>query len=249
MKLENKIIFITGATKGIGLELAKQLLAKNNTVIIGARNQKELDLISIEFEKINTLYFDVLNNENLSSISRIIEQEYGRLDVLINNAAVLNAGNFHEIDYSFEKIETEILTNIASPIKLTKVLLPLFSKQKQSAILNITSGVAYMPMPYLPVYSATKAALQSFTYSLRASLKNTNIKVFEALPPLVATQMTENMKGKAKDMKKITPNDCAKQIINGIEKENHTIHIGSSKSLYWGRRIFPKLVQNQLNKM
>lgn len=249
MKLENKIIFITGATKGIGLELAKQLLAKNNTVIIGARNQKELDLISIEFEKINTLYFDALNNENLSSISRIIEQEYGRLDVLINNAAVLNAGNFHEIDYSFEKIETEILTNIASPIKLTKVLLPLFSKQKQSAILNITSGVAYMPMPYLPVYSATKAALQSFTYSLRASLKNTNIKVFEAIPPLVATQMTENMKGKAKDMKKITPNDCAKQIINGIEKENHTIHIGSSKSLYWGRRIFPKLVQNQLNKM
>jgi hypothetical protein len=61
--------------------------------------------------------------------------------------------------------------------------------------------------------------------------------------------MTENMKGKAKDMKKITPNDCAKQIINGIEKENHTIHIGSSKSLYWGRRLFPKLVQNQLNKM
>jgi len=106
-----------------------------------------------------------------------------------------------------------------------------------------------MPMPYLPVYSATKAALQSFTYSLRASLKNTNIKVFEALPPLVATQMTENMKGKAKDMKKITPNDCAKQIINGIERENHTIHIGSSKSLYWGRRIFPKLAQNQLNKM
>lgn len=249
MKLENKIIFITGATKGIGLELAKQLLAKNNTVIIGARNQKELDLISIEFKNINTLYFDVLNNENLSSISRIIEQEYGRLDVLINNAAVLNAGNFTEIDYSFEKIETEILTNIASPIKLTKVLLPLFSKQSQSAIINITSGVAYMPMPYLPVYSATKAALQSFTYSLRASLKNTNIKVFEALPPLVATQMTENMKGKAKDMKKITPNDCAKQIINGIERENHTIHIGSSKSLYWGRRIFPKLAQNQLNKM
>lgn len=67
MKLENKIIFITGATKGIGLELAKQLLAKNNTVIIGARNQKELDLISLEFENINTLYFDVLNNENLSS--------------------------------------------------------------------------------------------------------------------------------------------------------------------------------------
>jgi uncharacterized oxidoreductase len=249
MKLENKIIFITGATKGIGLELAKQLLAKNNKVIIGGRNQKELDLISIEFDKINTLYFDVLNNESLTNISRIIEQEFGKVDVLINNAAVLNGGDFYETDYSFEKIETEILTNIASPIKLIKSLLSLLSIQKQSAIINITSGVAYMPMPYLPVYSATKAALQSFTYSLRASLINTNIKVFEALPPLVATQMTENMKGKAKDMKKITPNDCAKQIINGIEKDNYTIHIGSSKSLYWGRRLFPKLVQNQLNKM
>ena len=249
MKLENKIIFITGATKGIGLELAKQLLAKNNKVIIGGRNQKELDLISIEFDKISTLYFDVLNNESLTNISRIIEQEFGKVDVLINNAAVLNGGDFYETDYSFEKIETEILTNIASPIKLIKSLLSLLSIQKQSAIINITSGVAYMPMPYLPVYSATKAALQSFTYSLRASLINTNIKVFEALPPLVATQMTENMKGKAKDMKKITPNDCAKQIINGIEKDNYTIHIGSSKSIYWGRRLFPKLVQNQLNKM
>jgi uncharacterized oxidoreductase len=244
MKLENKIIFITGATKGIGFELAKQLLAKNNTVITGGRNQKELDIIALEFDNIYTLHFDVLNNESLSNISRIIEQQFGRLD-----ASVLNGGNFYETDYSFEKIETEILTNIASPVKLIKSLLPLLSIQKQSFIVNITSGVAYIPMPYLPVYSATKAALQSFTYSLRENLKNTNIKVFEALPPLVATQMTENMKGKAKEMKKITPNDCAKQIINGIEKENHTIHIGSSKSLYWGRRLFPKLVQNQLNKM
>jgi|LakMenEpi03Aug12_release.lakeMendotaPanAssembly.Ray.scaffolds.fasta_scaffold302200_2 uncharacterized oxidoreductase len=249
MKLENKIIFITGATKGIGFELAKRLLAKNNTVIIGGRNQKELDIIALEFDNIYTLHFDVLNNKSLSNISRIIEQQFGRLEVLVNNAAVLNGGNFYETDYSFEKIETEILTNIASPVKLIKSLLPLLSIQKQSVIVNITSGVAYMPMPYLPVYSATKAALQSFTYSLRANLKNTNIKVFEALPPLVATQMTENMKGKAKDMKKITPNDCAKQIINGIEKDNYTIHIGSSKSLFWGRRIFPKLVQTQLNKM
>jgi uncharacterized oxidoreductase len=249
MELQNKVIFITGATKGIGLELAKQLLAKNNTVIIGGRNQLELDKISNEFEKFDTLLFDVLDNKSMSSVCKSFEQEFGRIDVLINNAAVLNSGNFAETDFSFEKIETEILTNIASPIKLIKVFIPLLARQQHAAIVNITSGVAYMPMPSLPVYSATKSALQSFTYSLRANLRNTNIKVFEALPPLVATQMTENMPGKARNMKKISAEECARHIIKGIEKDNYTIHIGSSKSLFWGRRFFPRIVQKQLNKM
>jgi uncharacterized oxidoreductase len=163
MILKDKVILITGASKGIGFELAKQLLLKNNTVIIGGRNQLELDKISLNIEKIHTLLFDVLDNEIISEIGKSIKKKFGRLDILINNAAILNSGGFYETAYSFEKIETEILTNIASPIKITKVLLPLLIKETPSAIINITSGVAYLPMLSLPVYSATKAALQSFT--------------------------------------------------------------------------------------
>jgi uncharacterized oxidoreductase len=249
MIIKDKIIFITGASKGIGLELAKQLLLKNNRVIIGGRNQMELDQLSLHIDNIHTLFFDVLNNESISKIAEKIEKQFGRLDVLINNAAILNSGSFYETAYSFEKIETEILTNIASPIKLTKALLPLLIKESPSAVVNITSGVAYLPMPSLPVYSATKSALQSFTISLRENLADTNIKVFEALPPLVATSMTSNMNNNARDMKKMSAKECAKQIINGIEKENYTNNIGSSKSLFWGKRLFPKMVQKQLNKM
>jgi uncharacterized oxidoreductase len=249
MILRNKVIFITGASKGIGLELAKQLLLKQNIVIIGGRSQAALDTIVSEIKEIHTLLFDVLNNESIVEVSTTIVQKFGGLDVLINNAAILRSGSFLETAYSFEDIETEILTNIASPIKLTKMLLPLLKKEQPTAIVNITSGVAYLPMQSLPVYSATKAALQSFTISLRENLASTNIKVFEALPPLVATTMTVNMNNNASSMKKMPAMYCATLIIKGIEGDIYTNNIGSSKSLFWGKRLFPKFVLKQLNKL
>jgi uncharacterized oxidoreductase len=248
MKLINKIIFITGATKGIGFELAKQL-SPNNIVIIGGRNQQTLDKIKLKYTNIHTIYFDALSDENLLEIKNNLKNEFGKIDVLINNAAICNSYNFYESEFGFEKIETEIATNISSPIKVTKLFLPLLNQHTETAIVNITSGIAYLPMPNLPIYSATKAALQSFTISLRQSLSKTNVKVFEALPPLVDTQMTENLIGNGKNMKKITAEKCAAEIIKGIERNNYTIHIGSSKSLFWGSRLFPSIVQKQLNKM
>jgi uncharacterized oxidoreductase len=249
MELTNKIIFITGAAKGIGFELAKQLSAKGNTVIIGGRNSEVLDEIQVKFPAIETMVFDALNVQNLIKVSKDIEKKYGKLDVLFNNAAICNSYDFTTNKLDFNEIDTEICTNISSPIKLIKLFLPLLDNNTKTVIVNITSGVAYLPMHTLPVYSATKAALQSFTISLRVSLENTNIRVIEALPPLVATQMTENLIGKGKNMKKMTPEKCAFAIINGIEKEVETIRIGSSKSLFWGRRLFPSFVQKQINKM
>jgi uncharacterized oxidoreductase len=249
MKLNNKIIFITGAAKGIGFELAKQLAKLGNTVIIGARNQQLLDQIAANFVNIETIYFDALEDNNIIEVRNELQKRFGKIDMLINNAAVCNSYNFYQSILDFDKIDTEIATNISSPIKLTKSFLPLLDKKTETAIINITSGVAYLPMPNLPIYSATKAALQSFTISLRQSLEPTNINVFEVLPPLVATQMTENLIGNGKNMNKISPKDCAKQIIEGITKRNKTILIGSSKSLYWGSKFFPSVVQKQLNKM
>jgi uncharacterized oxidoreductase len=249
MRLENRIIFITGATKGIGFELAKLLSEKGNTVVVGGRNEPILSQINRDFPKLNTLYFDALDDENMKIVVKAFQSEYGKLDVLINNAAICNSYNFVENDVLFEDIDKEIMTNIASPIKLTKHFLPLLSQSNEAAIVNITSGVAYLPMRSIPVYSATKAALQSFTISLRESLLKTKIKVFEALPPLVDTQMTEKLIGNGKNMSKMSPQKCAENIIKGIEKNDFTIHIGSSKSLFWGSRFFPSFVQKQINKM
>ncbi|MFM2267872.1 MAG: hypothetical protein RL757_1313 [Bacteroidota bacterium] len=249
MKLKNKIIFITGATKGIGFALAKLLSEKGNTVVIGGRNEAVLAQLNKDFDDIKTVYFDALDDTNIQNIVNIFQNKYGKLDILINNAAICHSYDFVKNDVSFEEIAQEITTNIASPIKLTKLFLPLLHQPTETAIVNITSAVAYLPMRSIPVYSATKAALQSFTISLRESLLDTKINVFEALPPLVATQMTENLIGNGKNMPKMSAEKCAEAIVKGIEKNDFTIRIGSSKSLFWGSRFFPTFVQKQINKM
>jgi uncharacterized oxidoreductase len=249
MKLENKIIFITGAARGIGFELAKQLAQKHNTVIIGARDKNRLKMLQSDYPELLTIYFDALNDGLIIEAKNELEKEFGKIDVLINNAAVCNVYDFYHYEIGFDQIDNEIATNISSPIKVTKLFLPLLHKSTETAIVNITSGVAYLPMPALPIYSATKAALHSFTVSLRQSLLHTKISVFEALPPLVATQMTENLIGNGKSMKKMSPGHCAAAIIKGIECNIFTIRIGSSKSLFWGSKFFPGMVQKQLNNL
>lgn len=249
MKLLDKTIFITGASKGIGFELAKLLSDKGNAVIIGARNTELLEEIKSQFPKLHTVFFDALDENNIIKVKDELQNKFGKIDILINNAAVCYSYDFYKTDVTFEKIETEIATNITSPIKVVKAFLPLLEKNTETAIVNITSGVAYLPMPSLPIYSATKAGLQSFTISLSESLRLTKIKVFEALPPLVQTQMTENLIGNGKNMNKMTAKDCAKAIIKGIENNRSTIKIGSAKSLFWGSKLFPSIVQKQLNKI
>lgn len=182
MKLENKKIFITGATRGIGLALAQHLAQKNNVVVVGGRKQAVLDQLNQTDPQLKTVLFDALNNDSLQNTYDFLQKELGNLDVLVNNAAVLYSGNFQKDTFDFEQIEREVATNVSSPIKLTKLLLPLLTKASESAVVNISSAVAYLPMISLPVYSATKSALHSFSISLRETLKSSNIKVFEAMP-------------------------------------------------------------------
>lgn len=243
-----KIILITGGTRGIGLALALQLSKEDATVIVSGRNQDKLDKLIEEYPNLNTHYLDILQAASHRDIVNNIKSEYGQLDVLINNAAVLFSGDFVEHHYPNQQIALEVSTNVTSPIQLTQSLLPLLLQSDESIILNITSAVANLPMKSLPVYSATKAALRSFTVSLRASLNNSAVRVIEAQPPLVATGMTAKLTGNAKNMKMISPNQCAIEIIKGVKSGKKRILIGkSTKSLYWGSRFAPAMVLRRLN--
>lgn len=243
-----KIVLITGGTRGIGLALALQLVEEDAVVIVSGRNQNKLDKLLEKYPNLNTHYLDVLEAASHEDIVRNIESEYGRLDILINNAAVLFSGDFIEQHYPNQQIELEVSTNLTSPIQLTQSLLPLLLQSDAGLVLNITSAVANLPMRSLPVYSATKAALHSFTISLRASLSNSTVRVIEAQPPLVATDMTANLTSNAKNMKMITPERCALEIIKGIKSGKQQILIGkSTKGLYWGSRFAPAMVLKQLN--
>lgn len=249
MTLKDKIVFISGGTRGIGLAIALKCLEHHATVIVSGRDNNKLEELSKKYSKLETLPFDVLNDSQINNVIEQLQTQFGGIDILINNAAILYSGNIVTDQFSFEMIEKEVLTNVAAPIKLTKKILPLLLKSEKGTVVNISSAVANLPMISLPVYSATKAALRSFSISLRESLKGKNLNVLEVQPPLVKTEMTSKLPGEAKDAKMITPEECAKQIVKGIIQEKETLFIGSSNSLYWGSRIAPKIVQKQINRL
>ncbi len=250
MKLKNKVILITGATKGIGLALAVALAKKGAKVIASGRNSDILDTLEEQYPMLYTYFLDVTDDHSFPSVVANIKKEFGCLDVLINNAAILFSGDFGTHSYDNEQIDLEIMTNVSAPIKLTKAMLPILKHSDEGAVVNITSAVAHLPMKSLPIYSATKAAMRSFSISLRGSLHPSNLQVFEVQPPLVATAMTRDLPGEAKNMKMMSPEECAQKIIKGMIRDRKTIQIGSTaKSLYWGSKIFPDVVLKQLNKM
>src|SRR5262249_20053213 len=115
-----------------------------------------------------------------------IKSQFPLLNVLINNAGIQRAVDFRGAP-DLLQVDAELATNLAAPIHLTALLIPLLKKQKQSAILNISSGLAFTPLAAVPVYCATKAAIHSFSLSLRHQLRNTRVRVFEVAPPIVAT--------------------------------------------------------------
>lgn len=241
MKTTKNTILITGGSAGIGLALAKKFNELGNKVIIVGRDAKKLKEVSLDNAEIDFIQCDITNNGDIENMVLKLEKEYPDLNILINNAGVQYNYYFTEETNPSTKIDTEILTNFTAPVKLTSLLIPLLSTKKEAAIVNLTSGLAYVPKENAPVYCAAKAALQSFTSSIRYQLEETNIKVFELIPPLVETEMT---KGRGRD--KITPGELAEDFIPSFSKDIYQIRIGKIKLLMFMLRLFPKIIFNKM---
>ena len=158
--------------------------------------------------------------------------------------------NIQKKTTNIKEQKAEVLTNVFGTIQLTQSLIPHLSKQKNSFILNISSAVAYAPMSVMPVYSATKAALHSYSISIREQLQNTNIKVFELLPPGVDTEMARVVeKAFGIDMgPKMAPDELAILTLKGLKNDTYEIRPGMTKMLYILSRIFPSLVKKMFAK-
>jgi uncharacterized oxidoreductase len=189
MNNSNNTILITGGTSGIGFELATQLLALGNTVIITGRDQAKLDRIKKELPLLHTIQSDVSDPEAIASLYERVSREYPALNILINNAGVMRKISLQDKGCDLEDISREIETNLVGPVRMVKQFLPLLKAQPHAAIVNVSSGLAFTPFPISPVYGATKAGLHSFTQSLRVQLKNTSVKVFELAPPSTQTPL------------------------------------------------------------
>ena len=185
MKLSGNKILITGGGTGIGLGLTERFIKENNTVIICGRRESALKEASDKFPSLITKKCDLSVEADRIGLYNWISENHGDLNVLVNNAGIQNWMSISDNEF-YQKANEEININILAPIHLTKLFMNLKSL---NTIINVTSGLAFVPFSKVPVYCATKAFLRSFTLSLRHSLKSTNIEVIEMIPPALNTDL------------------------------------------------------------
>lgn len=245
MQLKGKAILITGGASGIGLEAVKQFLAIGASVIITGRNQGKLDEAKKLYPAITAIKSDISDADDAKKLFEQVQQ-LGGIDILYNNAGVLadpiNLGLAD--DRHFEDAAYEINVNYLSVIRLNNLFMEMLKSRKNSAIINTTSILSFVPSLLEATYAASKAALHFYTVSLREHLKalNSNLKVFELIPPLVATEMAANMEGK-----RITTEALVKAFITGLQNDHMTIRVGDTKLASFLNRLAPKLIFGLVN--
>ena len=189
MKLTGNTILITGGGTGIGRALAEAFHALGNQVIIAGRRQAALDETVSANPGMASLTFDVADPVSIRSLAATAVADYPQLNVLINNAGIMRAENLTSPQANLADSEAIVATNLLGPLRLTAALLPQLHAQPYSAIMNVSSGLAFVPLTMTPTYCATKAAIHSYTQSLRHQLRETTTEVLELIPPYVATHL------------------------------------------------------------
>ncbi|MEN8193585.1 MAG: SDR family NAD(P)-dependent oxidoreductase [Bacteroidota bacterium] len=245
MKLLNKTVLITGGSSGIGLELSQQLLRRNNKVIICGRSKQKLLEAQKQLPELKIFQCDLSDKNQTADLADWIKEKHPELDVLINNAAIVHKTSFIEEENILEKVEQEIETNFLAPIRLIKLLYPILNKLNTSAIINITTGLIYAPRADYPFYNATKAALHSFTQTLRMQLNMTNIEVIEVMFPAVKTPWHKGNPPKIA----ISSQKAVVDMIQGLDKNKSEIRIARVKLLYTISRIAPKFALKKINSL
>jgi uncharacterized oxidoreductase len=189
MQTTGNTILITGGGSGIGRGLAEALHQLGNHVIIAGRRKSVLEETVAANPGMNFLTLDIEHPAAIREFAAKAIAGFPSLNVLINNAGIMRAENLLAQQEDLADAEAIVTTNLLGPIRLTAALLPHLQKQPHSAILNVSSGLAFVPLAPTPTYNATKAALHSYTLSLRYQLKNTTTEVIEVIPPYVQTDL------------------------------------------------------------
>jgi short-subunit dehydrogenase involved in D-alanine esterification of teichoic acids len=239
MNITHNVVLITGGSSGIGLAFAKKFLGENNQVIIIGRSKTKLEAVKQQLPNIIIEAADITNEKYIDMLT----DKYKNVNILVNNAGVHYEYNFKNEKEEIFQIRNEIETNFIAPILLSKKFIPVLSIQRESAIINITSYFGISPKPSAPIYSATKAAMRSFTKSLRMQLMNTNIKVFDVAPPIIDTPMTANSNTSIKKMK---TDELIEIIWKALKNDQYEIYPGLSKLFYILNRLHPQYLEKKV---
>jgi uncharacterized oxidoreductase len=234
MRTSNNTILITGGATGIGLALAGLFMKSGNEVIICGRREDRLDEARKKLPGLHAKRCDISSKSDLESLYVWLDANFKELNVLVNNAGIQRRIDLKNTG-SDSAIDDEIDINLKAQISLSAHFIPILSKRNEAAIVNISSGLGFVPIAAFPVYCATKAALHSFSVSLRYQLRQTPIKVFEVIPPTVHD--TE-LKGRflEKNEYSVSASEVAHAVIGGMSSDEYEIAIGSSKNLVAGSK-------------
>lgn len=240
MRIAGKHALVTGGTDGIGFEIARKLKAGGAQVVVAARSPDRL--ASARAEGFEAIAADLSNAKGCDDLCAALANR--PLDMLINNAG---ADPVFDINgpIDLDAVDRAAFLNFNAPIHLIVKLISALRSRPEAVIVNVTSGLAIAPSASGPLYCGTKAGLRSFTLALRVQLKNTNIKVIEALPPLVDTAMTSGVAAK----NKMSPQTCAAAIVDAIEAGRDEANIGDVQML---RRVYsfsPALARSIMIKL
>jgi len=245
MNITNKTVLITGGGSGIGFEIAKLLSEKNNRVIITGRNEERLQKAVAQLKNVTAIAADITDEASVEKLVAQINNDYGKLDILINNAGNAFLNNLAVETNTYQKAKDEFDTNFFAVLRLTDKLLPVLKAQDEAAIVNVSSILAYVPAGDISTYSASKAALHSYTQSLRFALqKTTAVKVFELMPPLVNTDFSKDIGGE----NGIHPNIVAQDLINAFENDEYEVRVGNTAYVYQLSLTSPAEAFDMMNK-
>ena len=241
MKMSNNTILITGGTSGIGYALAAQLLERGNTVLITGRTEEKLATVRQSLPGVHTYVSDVSDPSAIRRLYSDVTRAFPDLNVLVNNAGIGLKLNLNDTAGQLEDLDKEIKTNLIGPIQMIKQFLPQLKRQQTAAIVNVSSGLAFVPLAVKPIYCATKAAVHSYTQSLRVQLKNSSVEVIELAPPAVKTNFNKGQE-ELNSSSAMDVNKFAKASIRGLERGQEEILPGLSRVARLIGRVAPHAV-------
>ena len=245
MKLTGRTILITGGSAGIGLAFAAKFLELGNEVIITGRRRSVLDAVKARHPKLHTIQSDIADPAQVAALAVRLKRDFPKLDVLMNNAGVGVAKNLKAPADDLAGLLAEMDINVGGVIRMTSTLVGIITAN-QGTIINVSSLLAFAPVPAMPIYSATKAAVHSYTQSLRFQLEGTGVEIIELMPPAVKTDMTSDFSESGFSM--ITTDELVERTLAALRAGKSEIRPGQANLVAFMHRLAPNAVNRQFWK-
>ena len=246
MKLTERTVLITGGSAGIGLAFALKFVELGNEVIVTGRRQVVLATINRPRGRRGAARPAAADPAQIAALAVRVKADFPKIDVLVNNAGISRYRNLKTSTADLSELMVEMDVNVGGVLRMTSAFSDVLTANR-GTLINISSGLAFVPLPCLPIYCATKAAIHSYTQSLRFQFEDSGVEIIEIMPPAVKTDMTADL-SEGDGITLITTDELVKLSFASLRTGALEIHPGQSKQLALMRRVAPDFINRQLWK-